>query len=292
MKQKSKYSASAFDEVKRLELQSKATQKLDDKVINYVIKQGKFKGKNFAVLDVGCGYGNVAKSRFAKFENAKVLGIDINKEVIAQNNLNNQNPNFSYAAFDVENENFADDFSLYLKQNNLPKFDIIFLSYVLQHLKNPDIALQKLKHFMNEGGFIIVRGSDDGSKMAYHDKNLVAKIIKLYNSAEGISDRLNGRKIYSQLYDAGFENIKMFFEVKETATLTPAQKQVVFEQSFSYRKNIFKTLASENPKVEIHKQNLAKMERYLSALEQQFQNPKFWYSELQMVGIAQKEGGK
>ncbi|MBP3581149.1 MAG: class I SAM-dependent methyltransferase, partial [Clostridia bacterium] len=127
MKQKSKYSASAFDEVKRLELQSKSTKKLDDKVINFVIKQGKFKGKNFAVLDVGCGYGNVAKSRFAKFENAKVLGIDINKDVIAQNNLHNQNSNFSYATFDVENENFVEDFSAYLKQNNLPKFDIIFL---------------------------------------------------------------------------------------------------------------------------------------------------------------------
>jgi hypothetical protein len=31
--------------------------------------------------------------------------------------------------------------------------------------------------------------------------------------------------------------------------------------------NIFKTLASENPKVEIHKQNLAKMEGYLRELE-------------------------
>ena len=73
MKQKSKYSASAFDEVKRLELQSKATKKLDDKVINYVMKQGQFKDKNFFVLDVGCGYSGVAKSRFSKFENAKVL---------------------------------------------------------------------------------------------------------------------------------------------------------------------------------------------------------------------------
>ena len=84
----------------------------------------------------------------------------------------------------------------------------------------------------------------------------------------------------------------MFFEVKETSSLSPQQKQVVFEQSFSYRTNIFKTLASENPKIEIHKQNLAKMEGYLRELEKQFQNPKFWYSELQMVGIAQKEGGK
>lgn len=288
MKQKSKYSPSAFDEIKRLELQGVATQKLDNKVINYVIKQGNLKSKNFAVLDVGCGYGNVAKSRFAKFENAKVLGIDINKEVIEINKQNNQSPNFSFANFDVEDENFTQDFSAYLTQNNLPKFDIIFLSYVLQHLKNPDLALQKLKTFLNKGGFIIVRGSDDGSKMAYHDKNLVQKIIRLYNKADGISDRFNGRKIYTQLFDAGFENIKMFFEVKETATLSPAQKQVVFDQSFSYRTNIFKTLASENPKVEIHKQNLAKMERYLADLEKQFQNPKFWYCELQMVGIARK----
>lgn len=292
MKQKSKYSASAFDEVKRLELQSKATKKLDDKVINYVMKQGQFKDKNFFVLDVGCGYANVAKSRFSKFENAKVLGIDINQIVIEQNNLDNKNPNFSYARFDLEDENFVEDFSLYLRQNNLPKFDIIFLSYVLQHLKNPDIALEKLKPFMKEGGFIIVRGSDDGIKMAYHDKNLVEKIIKLYNQAEGISDRYNGRKIYTQLFESGFKSIKMFFEVKETSSLSPQQKQVVFEQSFSYRTNIFKTLASENPKIEIHKQNLAKMERYLADLEKQFQNPKFWYAELQMVGIAQKEGGK
>lgn len=289
MKQKSKYSASAFDEVKRLELQSKATKKLDDKVINYVVKQGKLKTRNFAVLDVGCGYSGVAKSRFSKFQNAKVLGIDINQTVVEQNNLNNKNPNFLYATFDIENENFADDFSAYLKQNNLPKFDVIFLSYVLQHLKNPESALKKLKPFLNKGGFIIVRGSDDGSKMTYHDKNLVEKIIKLYNKAEGISDRYNGRKIYSQLYDAGFENIKMFFEVKETSALTSQQKQAVFAQSFSYRANIFKTLVSENPNIEVHKQNLVKMEKYLSDLEKQFQDPKFWYSELQLVGIGQRK---
>ena len=288
MNQKSKYCANAFNEQNRLELQAKATQKLDNEVINYVITKGKLKAKNFFVLDVGCGYGNVAKSRFLKFENAKVLGIDINKDVITQNNLNNQNPNFSFENFDIEDENFEKDFSLYLKQNNLPKFDIIFLSYVLQHLKNPDIALEKLKPFMNKGGFIIVRGSDDGSKMAYHDKNLVAKIIKLYNSADGISDRLNGRKIYSQLYMAGFESIKMFFEVKETAALLPAQKQVVFDQSFSYRTNIFKTLAEEHPNNQLHTQNLAKMEKYLCELQALFQNPKFWYAELQMVGVGQK----
>ena len=38
MKQKSKYSASAFDEVKRLDLQGVATQKLDNEVINYMRK--------------------------------------------------------------------------------------------------------------------------------------------------------------------------------------------------------------------------------------------------------------
>lgn len=288
MKEKSKYSASAFDEVKRLELQSKATKKLDDKVISYVLKQGQFKDKNFFVLDVGCGYANVAKSRFSKFENANVLGIDINQTVVDHNNFDNKNPNFSYARFDIEDENFVEDFSLYLKKNNLSKFDVIFLSYVLQHLKNPDIALEKLKPFMKEGGFIIVRGSDDGSKMAYQDKNLVEKIIELYNQAEGISDRYNGRKIYTQLFESGFKNIRMFFEVKETSALSLEQKQVVFEQSFSYRKNIFKTLVKENPKIEIHKQNLEKMEGYLRELETIFQNSKFWYAELQMVGIAQK----
>ena len=84
-------------------------------------------------------------------------------------------------------------------------------------------VLKKLKLLLNQNGAIIVRGSDDGSKLACNDENLVGKIINLYNKAEGISDRYNGRKIYSQLWESGFKDVKMFFNVLDTSQLNKEQ---------------------------------------------------------------------
>ena len=128
------------------------------------------------------------------------------------------------------------------------------------------------------------------------------KIIHTYKSVASLPDldaNVNVNDyVYCKVLEEGTGTMKPVFtdfvSTHYRGQLIPLYNgtKVVFDQSFSYRKNIFKTLASENPKVEIHKQNLAKMERYLADLEKQFQNPKFWYSELQIVGIAQKEGGK
>lgn len=286
MNSKSKYSSSLFDEEKRLELQSLATRNIDNNVLNFISQ--KLECGKINILDVGCGYAKSVEDKFKKFENSTILGVDINQKIIEKNNKNNKNPNYKYQSFDVENPEFVEEFSHYLETEKLPKFDVIFIAYVLQHLKNPIETLKKLKLFLNDGGYIIIRGSDDGCKMSYNDQNLIDKIINLYNQTQGVSDRFNGRKIYSQLLEADFKEIKMFFDVKDTSCLSLQEKHEMFFQTFSYRINIYKLLAQENPDNQIYKDNLKLMQTYLNELEKQFENPLFWYAETQIIGIGKK----
>lgn len=282
---KSQYSCTLFEEEKRLDEQAKATKKIDSMAIKYIYKKLNLSKRKFYVLDVGCANGAVSIDRFGKNNNAFVLGIDINQKIIEKNIENNCNKNIIYKNFDIEDADFLKNIQKFINQNKIPKFDIVFVSYVLQHLKDPLQVLKKLKLLLNQNGAIIVRGSDDGSKLACNDENLVGKIINLYNKAEGISDRYNGRKIYSQLWDSGFKDIKMFFDVLDTSQLNKEQRLKMFYESFSYRINIFKTLEQKYPDNKKIKQQKLQMEKYLKNLERLFQVPNFWYAETQFLGV-------
>jgi hypothetical protein len=87
------------------------------------------------------------------------------------------------------------------------------------------------------------------------------------------------------LWDSGFKDIKMFFDVLDTSQLNKEQRLKMFYESFSYRINIFKTLEQKYPDNKKIKQQKLQMEKYLKNLERLFQVPNFWYAETQFLGV-------
>lgn len=78
--------------------------------------------KNSEILDLGCGSGVVGEE-FQNFFNAKVFGIDIQDRRIKK---------IPFQIFDGFNIPFPDNF-----------FDIVLISYVLHHAKNPILLLKE-----------------------------------------------------------------------------------------------------------------------------------------------------
>ena len=284
----SSYKAEIKSELKRLKIQALNTREPDNNAIKYVLEHMPAKEK-INILDMGCAYGFVTKDRFSKIPNAKVVGIDRSEKLIEYAKENSMFENSSYYVIDLENEETMDNIEEMMEKENIEKFDIIFASLVIHHLKNPNKLLRSVRRFLSNDGYIIIRGSDDGSMVTFNDDGLIQKVIDLHLSCDGISDRLNGRKIYSQLVSSGYKNVKMINWVKEISGMDLDERYEIFVERFSYRRNYINTLCEKDPYNQANIKKLEEMDYLLSELENKFAEESFWYSEIDFVGVAQKK---
>lgn len=105
----------------------------------------KYIRKNKKILDVGCGSGTLSLNLASKGN--KVLGIDISGKAIAACRE-------SARIIGLNNAEFKRmDFP-----NDIPKakFDYIICCEVIEHLKNDELALEKIFSVLNKNGIAII----------------------------------------------------------------------------------------------------------------------------------------
>ena len=286
-KSSSQYSPEYGREARRLKIQARETRNADMPAIEYCLER--LNKNKIHILDAGCAYGYVTKDRFADIPNSLVLGVDRSQACLDTARQSFSAPNIVYEMLDLESEDFNDNLEDLMDKHDIPKFDIIFSSLVIHHLNNPQKFLRRLRRYLADDGFIIIRGSDDGSVMTYNDDGLIEKIIKLHLSTDGISDRENGRKIYHQLITSGYKNVKMINWVKEISNMDLDERYEIFVERFSYRRNYIKNLCDQDPYNLANQKKLEEMDYLLGELENKFGDETFWYSEIDFVGVAQKK---
>ena len=283
----STYDPTKGKELKRLKIQSDYTRPADMPAIEYCLKNLPRKDKIY-ILDAGCAYGYVTSDRFSKIENAFTLGVDISNKCLEYAREHNHSDNIVYEYLDLENEDFDDNLTSLMEKYGIDKFDIIFSSLVIHHLKNPNRFLRKIRKYLSKDGFIILRGSDDGSMVSCGDDGLINKIIDMHVKTDGISDRFNGRKLYGQLIASGYKNVKMMSYIKDTSSLDIDEKEDVFLERFAYRKNYLQNALEKDP-YNIEKKNaLEAMVYALDMLENKFSEESFWYCEIDFVAVAKR----
>ncbi|MDO8841791.1 class I SAM-dependent methyltransferase [Methanocalculus sp.] len=88
-------------------------------------------------------------------------------------------------------------------------FDHIFVCFVLEHLRDPLAALQKLRNLLQPGGTITVIEGDHGSTFFHPDsvdaQETIRCLVRL--QAEGGGDACIGRRLYPLLKNAGFSDV-------------------------------------------------------------------------------------
>ena len=85
------------------------------------------KEKDAYILDIGCGQGSFIGDCLKNHNRTNVKGVDISKEVVTY--CQNE-------GFPAEHINNLDDFMM----NETNKYDFIYMSHVLEHLKKEDIV--------------------------------------------------------------------------------------------------------------------------------------------------------
>lgn len=155
------------------------------------------------VLEAGCGVGAQTVTLVSNSPDAIFTCVDISMESLKKSKSNvhaigKQNADFFQA--DIFNIPFSDD-----------SFDHIFVCFVLEHLKNPEEALLKLKSKLKPGGSITVIEGDHGSTY-YHPASMdawktIQCLIDLQKEAGG--DSLIGRRLFPLMSKAGFLDISV-----------------------------------------------------------------------------------
>ena len=159
--------------------------------------------KNSLVLEAGCGIGAQTRIIAAKNPETSFLSIDISKESLNEARETTKKLGITNVKFEQ-----ANIFDLPFEEET---FDSIILCFVLEHLPNPEQALEKLKRVLKKGGNIILIEGDHGSAFFYPDSQYaqmaIDSLIKLQKQNGGNANI--GRALFPLLQSIGFVNINV-----------------------------------------------------------------------------------
>lgn len=288
---RSTYVSDYFNEIERLKIQAENSRESDRIAIEYMFEHCKWgEDEPLYIIDMGSAYGYVIADRFANNPRVKkILCIDNNSRVIERARIMfADNEKMVFEVSDVEDANFVNAIENIMRKHDIPRVHIVFSSLLINHLNYPKKALRKFRSLMSDNSYIILRGSDDGSKLCYPRPELMQEIIRKGIEESGLSDRHNGSKLFSQLTDSGFRNIRIFSYMTDLSGLSFEEKEVLFKESFSYRLDPYKLKLSKSPNDPVAIQKYEWMADALTQFEGQFFEPDFWYCEYDYVAVATK----
>lgn len=292
----SSYNYDVGDEKHRLEIQAKLESPFDEAILQKVIKELTATG-SCRILDVGCSTGLLTQHLFAKYgDKVSVLGIDKFQSCVMEfNERFSPMEGFQAKELDLDNEDWADKLKGFMWERSIPRFDLIFCSMSLHHMAESTTVLKDLRNLLREGGYIYVRTNDDGLKIAYPDPDRsIENVIRMTLEIPGISDRFHGRKIYSELLSSGYSEISVQHYNIDTANKSMDEREAIFENTFSWRKNYFcrQVRTAKNTenveKINTSVQSFNKIVEEVDRIEALFSDPCFYFSFFVTTALARK----
>lgn len=155
------------------------------------------------VLEAGCGVGAQTLTLARNSPGAMITSVDISSNSIVQAREKARAAGLGNVRFQQ-----ADIFHLPFPPAS---FHHAFVCFVLEHLRDPTLALQTLKMFLRPGGTITVIEGDHGSVCFHPDSDAARAAIhcqvELQSRAGG--NALIGRSLYPLLASAGYGAIRV-----------------------------------------------------------------------------------
>lgn len=282
------YSPLMEGELQRLSIQARLTRDADMIPITH-LKELFNNKKHVYILDVGCGYGIVARDRFSDWKNVTVVGIDFQEGALEMaREVNRDADNYVFEQANLESADFEQRMSEIMRKYNIDGFDIIFGAYIVQHLEDPILFLKRCRELLKEDGYILLRNTADKSTISYGDSGLIKEIQDRSELAPGNASRDLGLQLHHHLYVSGYSDIKIYGWMKDISGLTAEQREEIFKERFSWRSMYFKRASEQNPDDEWLRSEYNWMTDALNRLQIIFKEPSFWYAETIINAMARK----
>jgi SAM-dependent methyltransferase len=153
------------------------------------------------VLEYGCGTG--AQTIFLATRNpeTRIISLDISPASLAV-----ARERIASAGCDNVSFHLADLFHLPFAA---AQFDHVFLCFVLEHLREPESALEAVQRVLRPGGRITVIEGDHGSWYCHPQTPAATRAVQCLIDAQALlgGDSLIGRRLYPLLAGAGLAEV-------------------------------------------------------------------------------------
>ena len=206
---------------------------------------GFLNGEDMMILDIGCSDGYKTVKEFDRDNVRKVLALDSAPEAVSKAKANCGNEKFCFEMGNVEDADFEDRLIDLMKKYDIEAFDVVHLSLVVLHLKDPVRVLSILKKYIGKGGRIVIVEADDDKAALSPDDYYLRKYNSLLKIDPYMGNRECANNMYIWLNKAGYCSIHdtyVYAQGKDTAT-----KKAMFDIYFSSLPVDFEDLCIDDP---------------------------------------------
>lgn len=151
------------------------------------------------ILDIGCGPGTITADLADRVPGGHVTGVDRAPGIIGEaRELARQRANLEFATGDVYALGYPDD-----------SFDVVHAHQVLQHLRDPVLALREMRRVTRPGGIVAAREADFGGMAWYPELPVLDEWLSLYYQvARGSGGEPHGgRRLHAWAREAGLADV-------------------------------------------------------------------------------------
>lgn len=259
----------------RLTLQNELLALFDKDVYENALKQC----PNPVILDVGCGTGDMLISKLCNRRISAFVGVDRSGRQIRYAQKKYGGDPYFFYEMDVEKESFESDLLGVLSKNEVEQFDIINISMLLLHLKDPVKLLTALRKYLRDTGILIIRDIDDGINFAFPDEEKAFdRIYKMCEHDEQSGNRRTGRQIYHYLVKAGFSAITLEHQGLSSAGMSEVQRETLFRMYFPFTLENAKIMAEKYPRNIAYKEDYEWFQACFDEIHKTFLRSDFIFS--------------
>ena len=97
------------------------------------------------LLDVGCNDGSKTMDRFDLPQVERIMGLEYNEGLARRAQEKYGGGKASFHSCDLEDPDFPVQMAGLMEADGIEGFDLIYISFVLMHLKRPDLMLARLR---------------------------------------------------------------------------------------------------------------------------------------------------
>lgn len=280
------FNSAGIGELEIFRLRERRNYAIDMQAINYVKSQ--MNRKKYNVLVLGCAYGFVAETRFGLDDDIEnVICIDKNEEVLEKaREIYKDYPHMKFYRVEIQSDTYVSTICGIMAELGISEIDIVFAADIFRYLNNAQTPLRNTRKLLRNGGFLLCKGCDDSKKMAYPDKeNLLQSVLDSCSSLHGMPNYYIGKELPLMIQNAGFEIRGIKIDLLTTLNMSFEEKEKFFLGTFVRRKNIANHILVRDPST---KAEVDRLIGYIDSFEEIFYNTSFWYSESNLLFIAQK----
>lgn len=182
------------------------------------------------VLDIGCNNGTKLVNRFSYPAIEQVVGLEFHGALAQQAQAQFGNQHYAFYQCDVEDASLLQQLEAIMTERGIEVFDIVHISLVLLHLKNPAAVLNTLRKVLSpQGQLLIVEPADNTMVVSPDPLHLRDGFVAAMEADPYSGNRNFVHSLPQLLQDCGYENIAIQPQIIFGDATAWDRKALIFE---------------------------------------------------------------